>query len=165
MTTRKLIRRFYEPIHLLHALDPVQGGRKKTDRVSDAADLSQEDLLREFLNAVAYICDTDKGGKTVSAAAIQETPSQFILWIASNADVREATQCRLREIFSMLQPQEPDKTAIMKTMVQLAHGRLKQYRKWAKDGLENILGNPALLKQLGGLHQKSLSHGGLLSAL
>jgi hypothetical protein len=69
----KLLRRFYEPL-VLSVLNPVRGIRFSNNdyRLDDSLD----ELRRSFINGLATICDSHKGGDTVTAAALQSTPQQ-----------------------------------------------------------------------------------------
>lgn len=82
----KLIRRFYEPLVLLSALGPTRGpiSDPNTHALKDLAHLSLTDLKRVLLNELAYVCDYDKGGETVTALALQPTPQGYVFWVATN---------------------------------------------------------------------------------
>lgn len=146
----KLIRRFYEPVHLLYALDPTQGKHKKSifGQESNPLETSVE-TLQKFLNSVAYICDTAKGGDTVTAAALEARPDENILWIASNARLSEDTQRGLNKILDLLQSRMPNHDEILLKIVQLNKPRLDQYQTWAEKMLAGLLNNASFVGTLG----------------
>lgn len=49
----------------------------------EIAHLPLLDIRRMLLSDLAYICDYDKGGETVTAIGLQATPQRRIFWIAS----------------------------------------------------------------------------------
>ena len=60
----KLLYRFYEPLVLLHVLDPIGEQRISPCPSEDlvAPRLELRELRRNFLEQLAYICDYEKGG-------------------------------------------------------------------------------------------------------
>ncbi|OJD14661.1 hypothetical protein AJ78_05014 [Emergomyces pasteurianus Ep9510] len=71
----RLLRRFYEPLVLLHTLGPTRGAHTSPVPLSPR---------RSFLNELAYVCDYDKGGDTVTAIGLESTPQGCTFWVASN---------------------------------------------------------------------------------
>ncbi|KAH7380313.1 hypothetical protein DE146DRAFT_292685 [Phaeosphaeria sp. MPI-PUGE-AT-0046c] len=47
------------------------------------------DARRDFLDSFAYLCDTRKGGSTVTAAALQKLPASDFLWLAANEGISD----------------------------------------------------------------------------
>src|SRR5271170_2740078 len=80
----KVIRRFYEPLLLLHALDKIRGGRIKAEIVSDNTGINHTQIRRSFADAIAYICAYKKGPGYVTAAALEKTPQGVVVWLAAN---------------------------------------------------------------------------------
>lgn len=82
----KLIRRFYEPLILLHTLGEVRGGAESSEpsRRSSSSALSSRDRRRQFLDALTFVCDYEKGGDTVAAIGLESTPQCHTFWIAAN---------------------------------------------------------------------------------
>ena len=76
---QRQLSRFHEPLVLLFTLGRTRGER--TCGVSareDLAHLPIQDVRRTFLSDLAYMCDYDKGGKTVTAIGLQYTPRGHI---------------------------------------------------------------------------------------
>jgi hypothetical protein len=96
----KLLRRFYEPLVFLSVLNPVRGIRFSNNgyRLDDSLD----ELRRSFINGLATICDSHKGGDTVTAAALQSTPQQTIIWVAANKNITQTTIDYLHGILDRL---------------------------------------------------------------
>lgn len=88
-TRYKVIRRFYEPLLLLHALGPIRGGRTKAELVSENIGINHTQLRRSFADAIAYICAYKKGPDYVTAAALEKTPQGVVVWLAANSEIGE----------------------------------------------------------------------------
>jgi len=136
-------RRFFGAVILLHALDPVRGDRRSRPKVADPDELASDLLLDKFLDSVAYACDRKKGGKTVTAAALQKHPEGPILLLGSNSPIEPETIEKLREILDRLKAfkfgQESEKLLeedIVRKLTYLGAERLKVYQKKAKQRLE-----------------------------
>jgi hypothetical protein len=85
----RLVRRFYEPLILLKALDPIRGERTKPEYCSDTSDLSDQKSRRSFADGIAYICSYQKGPDHVTAAALERSPQETVVWLAANANVED----------------------------------------------------------------------------
>ncbi|KAJ6191963.1 hypothetical protein J3E72DRAFT_399454 [Bipolaris maydis] len=81
----RLLSRFYEPLVLLYTLGRTRGEHVRPVMPSqkEIAHLPLLDIRRMLLSDLAYICDYDKGGETVTAIGLQATPQRRIFWIAS----------------------------------------------------------------------------------
>ena len=96
-------KRFYEPLVLLHVLDRYGKGRISRSVSEDSIPTTEgQDLRRDFLDSLAYTCDYEKGGDTVTAIALESRPAGLIYWIASNKTCTDRTLHFLREIISAL---------------------------------------------------------------
>ncbi|KAF2759851.1 hypothetical protein EJ05DRAFT_537072 [Pseudovirgaria hyperparasitica] len=78
----KQLMRFYEPLVLLHTLGRSRGDRTQNSVVSTGT-FSER---RKFLNNLAYICDFNTGGDTVTSIALQDCADGPIYWVASNSE-------------------------------------------------------------------------------
>lgn len=76
----KLIKRFYEPLRVLHVLGQTRGKHTVVPRSADPSDQSR----RRLLENLAYLCDYDKGGSTTAALALEGLDTGYVFWIASN---------------------------------------------------------------------------------
>lgn len=83
-----LYQEFYSLLLLYHALCPFNGHH--LERQSSTTD--ELDVRRDFLDSFSYLCDIEKGGKTVTAAALQKLRGRNVLWLAANKDIREEIQ-------------------------------------------------------------------------
>lgn len=83
----KVLRRFYEPLLLLNALDSIRGGRIKAEIVSDNTGINHTQIRRSFADAIAYICAYKKGPNYVTAAALEKTPQVVVVWLAANSGI------------------------------------------------------------------------------
>ncbi|KAI9880178.1 MAG: hypothetical protein M1830_004997 [Pleopsidium flavum] len=96
----KLFRRFYEPLALLQVLDRNRGER--IPRYTNDADSESDELRRLFVDCIAYICDYEKGGDTVTAATLQREPAGVTVWLAANTHVKAKTVAFLQAILDDL---------------------------------------------------------------
>lgn len=96
-TGRKVLRRFYEPLLLLKALDPIRGERIKPESIhSDSPNLQK--LRRSFVDGIAYICAYKKGPDHVTAAALERTPQEVKVWLASNKNIDDSVIHMLQRV-------------------------------------------------------------------
>ena len=100
----KLMMRFYEPLVLQHVLDNTRGSHIpcQPPDVQDESELDNCKLRRSFLNQLAYICDFKKGGDTVTAIALEETPAGVVFWVAANRGVKDKVVSFLEGILKSL---------------------------------------------------------------
>ncbi|KAH8706056.1 hypothetical protein BGW36DRAFT_286171 [Talaromyces proteolyticus] len=107
----RLERRFYEPLVLLSILDPVRGCHFNNSLRGTDDTLDQ--LRRSFVDAIATICDSRKGGDTVTAVALQATPLNTVIWLAANEKPTTRTAQYLQRIISALGKVTPHKRALV----------------------------------------------------
>jgi hypothetical protein len=100
----RLLGRFYEPLVLLYTLGPTRGDHVPTavPLRDNIAHLPLLDLRRMFLSDLAYICDYDKGGETVTVIGLQSTPQKHIFWVASNVGSKMKTIKFLRSLLTQI---------------------------------------------------------------
>ena len=124
---------FYSKWLLLHALGPFLGPHER----QFIADADQEDptkLRRSFLNAISYLCDIERGGKTVTAAALQRLPLSNFLWLAANENVRKEVfdfveNILFNELSNVSAENRADvEKSILHSAVKLARQRMESYR-------------------------------------
>jgi hypothetical protein len=107
---------------------------------------------------VAYICDFQKGGATVTAIALQDTPEAVVFWIAANEDVNEKVVHFLKNILGGLigldtATEEVRAKAEERTFglaVEFGMARVKWYREALQEHLTRCL------KALGNSHGSKL---------
>lgn len=113
---QRLVSRLYEPLILLLLEQPVQGPHVISNR--DNASLTSS--RRRLTTNLAYICDWDKGGRTTTSIAIEDSEHCYMFWVASNQDHgQDATDANvgasdfLRKILQHLQDttREPNPNA------------------------------------------------------
>jgi hypothetical protein len=97
----KVIRRFYEPLLLLHALGPIRGERIKAEVVSDNTGISH--IHRSFAEAIANICAYNKGPDYVTAAALEKTPQGVVVWLAANSVISQEVIVFLDSVLAHVQ--------------------------------------------------------------
>jgi hypothetical protein len=143
------LARFYEPLVLLHVLDP--NGWRGIPRATEETDTTHtqlRELRQTFLDQLAYVCDDIKGGDTVTAIALEAQPSGVTFWVASNNNVPARTILFLREILSTLQnlasyltdyARNIKEAEISDMCIKFNLGRIKSYQKLMRDPLRQCL--------------------------
>jgi hypothetical protein len=81
----KLAKRFYEPIFLLKALNATCD-KKRSDAPDPSPDMTQspKHTFQWFVNTLAQLCDSGKGGKTVTAFTVLKHPNHIEYRFTSN---------------------------------------------------------------------------------
>ena len=96
-------KRFYEPLVLLYVLDRYGKGRISRSVSEDSTPSSEvQELRRDFPDSLAYTCDYEKGGDTVTAIALESRPAGLTHWIASNKNCTNRTLHFLQGIIRAL---------------------------------------------------------------
>ena len=80
------LSRFYEPLVLLYTLGSTRGEHTAAALPPDEniCELPLKELRRRFLNELAYVCDYNKGGDTVTAIGLESTPQRYVFWVGAN---------------------------------------------------------------------------------
>ena len=88
----KILHRFYEPLVLLHVLDKIQGDHvpRQRDESSPPDHASRTELRRRFLESLAYVCDHEKGGDTMTAIFVSSAPLTY--HVATNKPLPETNK-------------------------------------------------------------------------
>lgn len=131
----KLMRRFYGPLALSFALDPVGG--EKVQRQHDVVEEGSSCILRNFLDAISYMCDREKGGDTTTAAALQEDGGAVVIWLAANRGMKPPTCDFLKHLLveafdNPEQSFQPCQDPLVDEVVQHNLPRLKKYVRLAE---------------------------------
>ena len=145
----RLKYRFYEPLVLLHVLDPIGHQRispcPSEDLVTPRLDLRE--LRQSFLEQLAYICDYKMGGDTVTAMALEVRPSGITYWVASNTKPSRSTISFLRGVLHTLKslasshPEHRNiiEDGIIRRCIEFNLMRLKTYRAFLQKSLQRCL--------------------------
>ena len=109
--------------------------------ILDPIQTFQSSILRNFLDAVCYLCDRDMSdGDTTTAAALEQKDEKVVIWLAASGGVKEITCELLARILDLswfqIKKGEP---AVSKKLLAMAviHSmpRLKKYEKLAEGEL------------------------------
>ena len=133
----KLLRRFYEPLVLLHVLDPTRGA-ERPDLITDRGLDEYSKLWRNFVDQLSWLCDSEKGGDTVTALGAQRTVQGPIFWLASNSNSRKKARGHLTWIFAQLNrlyvgdtiPVLELENLITTHCINFSSRRIKTYTTW-----------------------------------
>ena len=101
--SRKVLRRFYEPLLLLNALGQIRGKRIKPESDPNSLSPNIQKLRRSFVDGIAYICAYEKGSRRVTAAALEKTPQGITVWLAANEKLEEKVIQFLETVLSDIQ--------------------------------------------------------------
>jgi hypothetical protein len=142
---RKVLRRFYEPLLLLHSLGQVRGARTKPELHFDSSGPNHQKIRRSFADGIAYICAYDKGPDYVTASALEKSPEGIIVWLAANAEIKpkvitflERTLDDLSHIAAQGDSSDRQRTGlqsqenILTRIVAFNQNRIQAYYKLAK---------------------------------
>jgi hypothetical protein len=99
----KLLRRFYEPVVLLNAIDNIRGHRTKPETNFDDIDSGIRKTRRAFADSIAYICAYDRGPDFVTAVGLEKLPQGINVWLAANNNIEQKVVAFLAEILQHLQ--------------------------------------------------------------
>ena len=120
--------KLYPRLTLLEALSGVKDGHRPREKSRDDA----WEARRDFLDSFAYLCDTEKGGATVTATALQRRLHGNTLWLAANEGIKndiklyaEAILLKLREM--EFKPQDAVEEDIFKLVVEKCELRIQFY--------------------------------------
>ena len=140
---RTLLHRFYEPLVLLYVLDRTQGDHlsRQDPKRLPSGEFSLPELRRCVLDSLAYVCDFDKGGDTITAIAAASAPLTY--YVASNKDPAEQVVPFLRSLLEQLgelyncddQQLSESESSILKYCVDFSEKRVKTYWKQLVDSL------------------------------
>ena len=133
---RSLQDRFYGPLALLVALQPDD--KRLADHAPGFVQVFHASVLRNFLDAICYICDRDKGdANTTTAAALEQRDGKVIVRLAASGGIKEITCDLLTRILDLCLSQiKAGEPAVSKKLLAMAivHSmpRLKKYEKLAE---------------------------------
>ena len=149
----KLLKRFYEPLVLQHVLGNTRGSHISVQPPDgqDESELDNCKLRRSFIDMLAYICDYQKGGSTVTAIALEETPAAVVFWVAANKNVSQKVVPFLTAILKNLARHSlhgatPDSEEFamavedtFKRAVEFGAHRVKKYWRFMQESLEKCV--------------------------
>jgi hypothetical protein len=140
------LSRFYEPLVLLYTLGTTRGEHTHT-APSTTSYVPLKDLRRKFLTELAYMCDYDKGGDTVTAIGLESTPQGHVYWVASNTCPKTKIVPFLKSLLVRIQhisatrviSASKEAEDLAAHCVNFAAPRIKKYRSHLKPLLRRCL--------------------------
>lgn len=130
---RKQLRRFYEPLVLLHALGMEHDEHaNNTPSFEDSDSFSFSELIRQFLNELAFACDHEKGGDTDTAIGLEEIPQGYVFWVAANECPKDRIVPFLDGLLTKLRDVRGERDTllveeVLRFSTSFAHLRIKTY--------------------------------------
>lgn len=137
----KLLHRFYEPLVLLHVLDKIQGDHVPRQR-EDSKDpdyATRTELRRRFLESLAYVCDYEKGGDTMTAIFVSSAPLTY--HIASNKTIKEKKEVVpfLKSLLKMLRTLSSstfeEERHVLEKCAAFGKKRIQTYQRFLRNSL------------------------------
>lgn len=121
--------------------DAIAGFKPESRRPQPSIDPVVE-YRRNFLDSFSYLCDVEKGGKTVTAAELQKLPQGNILWLAANEGIRNDVKAYADDIWRRLMSMEPESMIVVweyifQRAVQMCTPRLAFYKELLKKHATN----------------------------
>ncbi|KAH8710108.1 hypothetical protein GQ44DRAFT_830486 [Phaeosphaeriaceae sp. PMI808] len=145
----RLLSRFYEPLVLLYTLGGTRREHTcaKLSNQENVSHMPLQDVRRRFLSELAYMCDYDKGGDTVTAIGLEATLQGYIFWVASNSCSKTRIPPFLKSLLDKLRHSSAATTAstpedakdIVGQCITFATPRIKKYRSHLKPLLRKCL--------------------------
>jgi hypothetical protein len=144
----KLLHRFYEPLGLLFALGTARGEHthKTLPPFEQVDSLTAQQLRRQFLDELAFLCDHKKGGDSCTAIALGQTPQHCVFWIAANKCPERQIVPFLIELLKILVGAGGKRDNqlligdIFRISVTFARKRITTYAKYLLSDLEKLRG-------------------------
>jgi hypothetical protein len=136
------LSRFYEPLVLLHTLGSTRGEitRDTLSIEQSVPYLPLKHVRRRLLNELAYMCDYDKGGDTVTAIGLESTPQRYVFWVASNSCPKRKIVPFLESLLIALRHISATTEDIAIRCISFATLRVKRYRSLLRPLLRRCLG-------------------------
>jgi hypothetical protein len=124
-----VVKRLYPRLALFEALAKFKDGPQRRANSNDEIC----EARRDFLDSFAYLCDTQKGGASVTAAALQKLRLSNILCLAANEGIHTELKIYAENILRKLKEVGPDlQKAVADDIFQLAvekcSGRVEFYK-------------------------------------
>jgi hypothetical protein len=151
----KLLHRFYEPLCLLFALGKARGERthRALPSFEQVDSLTAQQLRRQFLDELAFLCDHEKGGDSCTAIALGQTPQHWVFWVAANKSPERLIIPFLIELLKILEGAHGNRDGqlligdIFRISVTFARGRIKTYARYLLADLEKLREFPACTEE------------------
>lgn len=132
----RILSRFYEPLILLCTLGRTRGEHRPADfpRSANITSWPTKYVRRLFLSQLAFLCDYDTGGDSVTAISIQHTPQRRFFWLAANTCPSKKIAPFVQDRLSLLKYVAESRVAVDEAMDQFlaacidhANPRIKAY--------------------------------------
>lgn len=139
----KLLHRFYEALVLLKVLlESAHGERMPRQRnaMSSPDNANRYELLRRFLESLAYVCDHEKGGDSMTAIFVSSGP--LVYHVACNKRLPEPNKVVpflrsvLEQLGSFKEPDEDSERHLLAQCVQFSEKRVGTYERFLRNELE-----------------------------
>jgi hypothetical protein len=110
------------------------------------------------VDKLAYVCDYETGGESVTAIALQKLPEKVVFMVTANQNVRPKVISLLESILSQLRDcvaLTPEKSTQLRDKIgtqciELSKGRVETYRRFLREPLQRCIIS---------LHQSTDSYG------
>ena len=138
---------FYQKLVLHKILAPYNGSHIPRKSEQEHEVVNEQELRRNFLDRLSYLCDIRKEGGTVTASALQELLHGNVLWLAANEGIStevkafgEWTFERLRDMTGNNVSMSRTQKTILKRAFALANQRISFYQSHLRKKIETCSG-------------------------
>ncbi|KAF2110390.1 hypothetical protein BDV96DRAFT_603973 [Lophiotrema nucula] len=123
------VRRLYPRLAMFEALSGFKDRHQPRMQLPDTIG----EARRDFLDSFSYLCDVEKGGKAVTAAALQQLPMSNFLWLAANEGIRDDILRYAQEMLVLAKRATPEnmcaiQTSILELAVEHCNHRIQFYK-------------------------------------
>ncbi|KAF1829577.1 hypothetical protein BDW02DRAFT_592514 [Decorospora gaudefroyi] len=127
-------KKLYPRLVLFKALSRFKDKSKPRHRSHDPIC----DARRDFLDAFAYLCDIQKDGKTVTAAALQKLTESNFLWLAANEGISDDIMSYAGQVLKQLKTANAEnrrfvQDAIFNLAVEKCASRIRFYKNQVRN--------------------------------
>jgi hypothetical protein len=131
-------KKLYPRLALLEALSRFKDKHKPQQRSEDPIC----EARRNFLDSFAYLCDVEKGGSTVTAAALQQRPYSDFLWLAANEWIHDDIQAYATNVLGNLRTATLANQSILQDIIfRLAVEKCKPRIQFYKENVQKCATN------------------------
>lgn len=131
-------KKLYPRLALLEALSGFKDKHKPRQRSEEP----ECEARRNFLDSFAYLCDVQKGGSTVTAAALQRRPYSDFLWLAANEGIRDDIRVYATNILVNLRTATLENKSILQdTIFALAVEKCKPRIQFYRENVQKYATN------------------------
>lgn len=130
--------RLYPQLTLFQALATFKDKHRERQDPDDPVCVAR----RDFLDSFAYLCDTRKGGSTVTAATLQKLIGSDFLWLAANEGISDEVFSYANWLIKLLQSVTTGNcTEVQEKIFSKAIAKSRERIRFYKDNVQPLARN------------------------